>query len=210
MRPPFTFCYITDRHGLPDRALPRVLREGIEAGLDMIQIRENDLGTRPLLNLVEGAVAHARGTRTQIVANDRLDVALAAGAAGVHLGTRSLPAQHVRPLVPAGFLVGVSCHSVQDVLDAESAGADYVLLGPIFETPSKRAYGPPLGLRVLGEAATRAVIPIYALGGITVGRAAECIATGATGIGGIRIFQGVASIRERLAEIRAQLTSRTR
>lgn len=181
-----------------------LIEEAVQAGIDLVQIREKDLPTRALLQLVESAVATAQGSETRIVVNDRLDVALAAGADGVHLGTESIPAQAVRKRVPEGFLVGVSCHSREDVRVAETAGADYVVLGPIFETPSKIAYGPPLGLDILRETASVARVPILALGGISVERVRECLEAGAAGIAGIRIFQDAPSLAARLGELRAQ------
>lgn len=205
MPSPFKLCYITDRRSLPDDSLPRLIRNAIDAGIEMIQIREKDLGTRPLLELIRDAVSPAEGKTTLITVNDRLDIAWAAGAAGVHLGGHSLPAAQVHAVVPEGFLVGVSCHSVQGVLDAQSAGADYVFLGPIFETPSKLKYGRPLGLAVLREAASAATVPVYALGGITVERAAECMGAGASGIAAIRMFQDAVSIVDCLAEFRRRL-----
>jgi thiamine-phosphate pyrophosphorylase len=204
---PFKLCYVTDRRGLKKGALPGLLREAIDARVDMIQIRERDLGSRELIILVNEAVSYARGTGTLITVNDRLDVALAAGAAGVHLGGHSVPAAATRAVAPTGFLIGVSCHSIEDVLRAESAGADYVVLGPIFETPSKLAYGPPLGLSVLSEAASRTTIPVYALGGVTVARAMQCLEAGAAGIAGIRLFQDPASLRNRVAQLRARVRS---
>jgi thiamine-phosphate pyrophosphorylase len=200
----FRLCYITDRNALQPRPLLPLIEEAVQAGIDLIQIREKDLPTRALLQLVAGAVAAARGSGTRIVVNDRLDVALAAGADGVHLGTLSMPAQTVREKVSEGFLVGVSCHSGQEVLAAEDARADYVLLGPIFETPSKMAYGPPLGLDVLGETAAAAQVPVLALGGISVERVRACLDAGATGIAGIRIFQETPSLAARVRELRAQ------
>ncbi len=172
--------------------------------MDLIQIREKDLGTRPLAELVKAAVESARGVGTRVLVNDRLDVGLAAGAAGVHLGTRSVPPRAVRKHVPAGFLVGVSCHSVEDALEAESAGADYVLLGPVFATPSKLHYGAPLGIEKLREAAGRVKIPVLALGGITVERVRPCLEAGATGIAGISVFQTCDSLDERMRELRAR------
>lgn len=200
----FRLCYITDRNALQPRPLLPLIEEAVQAGIDLIQIREKDLPTRALLQLVASAVAAARGSGTRIVVNDRLDVALAAGADGVHLGTLSIPARAVRERVSEGFLVGVSCHSREEVRAAETAGADYVVLGPIFETPSKMAYGLPLGLGLLRETAAGAGIPVLALGGINVERVRACLDAGAAGIAGIRIFQETPSLATRVRELRAQ------
>lgn len=202
MPPVFQICYITDRRSLePKPLLPRIV-EAVAAGVDLVQIREKDLATRDLLKLVEGAVSAAAGTSTGVVVNDRLDLALAAGAVGVHLGMRSLPAGTVRGVVPREFLVGVSCHSLAEAVAAEQAKADYILLGPIFETASKLAYGPPLGLEKLREVAARVKLPILALGGITVERVKDCLEAGATGIAGISIFQSAPSLAARVRELR--------
>jgi len=195
-------CYITDRHALePVPLLPRVL-EAIRAGIDLVQVREKDLATRPLLALVQAAVSAAHGGPTQVIVNDRLDVALAGGAAGVHLGTQSMPARAVRAHVPPGFLVGVSCHSLLDALAAEADGADYIVLGPVFATPSKLRYGPPLGLEKLREAAAQVRIPVLALGGVTVERVPDCLSSGASGVAGIAMFQNCESAAERVRELR--------
>jgi thiamine-phosphate pyrophosphorylase len=197
-------CYITDRRALEPKPLLPWIQEAIRVGVDLVQIREKDLPTRDLLALVKAARDAARRTATRLVVNDRLDVALAAGAAGVHLGTQSLPARVVRELVPRDFLVGVSCHSLEETLRAEVGGADYVVLGPIFATPSKLPYGPPLGLAKLREVAARAKIPLLALGGITVERVRACLEAGATGIAGISIFQNCESLEERVQQLRAE------
>jgi thiamine-phosphate pyrophosphorylase len=200
----FKLCYITDRHNLPADSLSSKLRDATDAGIDLVQIREKDLGTRSLMELAAEAVSFSRASRTKIVVNDRLDVAWAAGADGVHLGRRSLPMDRVRAIVPGNFIIGVSCHSAREVLEAASAGADYVLLGPVFETPSKLAYGPPLGLSVLKEAAAKVKTPVYALGGITPDRVMMCIEAGAAGIAGIRMFQEAASLRALVTALCAQ------
>ncbi len=204
---PFQVCYITDRHAVEPKPLLPLILEAIRAGVDLVQIREKDLATRRLLELVESALASARGTKTRIVVNDRLDVALALAAHGVHLGSRSLPAEVVRAEVAKDFLVGVSCHSLEEALAAESACADYLVLGPIFETPSKIQYGPPLGLTKLREVTAQVKVPVLALGGITVERVQPCLQAGAAGIAGIRIFQECESIAERVRELRAQFFS---
>jgi thiamine-phosphate pyrophosphorylase len=195
-------CYITDRNALePLPLLPRIL-DAIRAGIDLVQVREKDLATRPLLALVQSAVEAARDRRTQVIVNDRLDVALAGGAAGIHLGTQSMLARVVREHVAPGFLVGVSCHSLQDARAAEADGADYIVLGPVFETLSKVRYGPPLGLEKLREAAAEVKIPVLALGGITVARVPACLAAGASGIAGISIFQNCESLEGRVGGLR--------
>lgn len=200
-----SLCYITDGRSLaPKPLLPRI-QEAIHAGVDLVQIREKHLATRELLELAKAAVDAALGTATRIVVNDRLDVALAAGAAGVHLGRQSLPARVVRQQVSKDFLVGVSCHSLQEARSAASAGADYVVLGPIFATPSKLAYGPPLGLQKLREVTAQVKIPVLALGGITLERVRSCLAAGAAGIAGISIFQNCESLQCRVQELRAAL-----
>lgn len=200
----FELCYITDRHALePQPLLPRI-QEAVRGGVDLVQVREKDVETPALVALVESALGFARGTETRIVVNDRLDVALALNAHGVHLGTTSLPPGAVRARVGKEFLVGVSCHSLAEALAAESAGADYLVLGPIFETPSKLQYGPPLGLDKLREVTGRVKIPVVALGGITVERVRPCLEAGAAGIAGIRIFQDCESIEARVLELRAQ------
>ena len=204
----FLLCYITDRRQLRSVSLAAVIRETLRAGVDMVQIREKDLASQELMALVEGALSvtsePGKGSASVIV-NDRLDVALAAGAKGVHLGTQSMPVQVVRRLAPRPFVIGVSCHSLGEAMAAESGGADYLVLGPIFETPSKLGYGPPLGLEMLRSVTSRIRIPVLALGGITVERIRPCREAGASGIAGIRIFQECESVQERVRELRAEL-----
>ncbi len=200
----FQLCYITDRLGLaPESLLPRI-QAAVEAGVDLIQLREKDLPTRELAELAKGIVGICRGTGTKIVINDRLDIAMATAADGVHLGGQSLPAEVVRREAGKDFLIGVSCHSLEDALQAEAAGSDYIVLGPIFETPSKLRYGPPLGLSKLSEVVKRTKIPVLALGGITVENSGACLAAGAKGVAGIRIFQECPALAKRVRELRAQ------
>jgi thiamine-phosphate pyrophosphorylase len=193
VRKPLELFYITDRAQLKS-PLEEKIAQAMDAGVDWIQIREKDLTARQLLVLVERAARHARRAgSTRVVVNDRIDVALAASAHGVHLTTRSLPIAEARRIVPEGFLIGKSCHSLSDAEAAESAGADYILLGPIFPTPSKLPYGPPLGVRILGEVASKVSIPVFALGGVTIENSAACRDAGAAGIAAIRLFQDAAS-----------------
>jgi len=203
----FRLCYITDRKGLPAQtglesgALTTRIREGICSGIDLVQIREKDLTTRELVALVQSALEAARGTPTRVVVNDRLDVALALGASGVHLGRQSLEPRLVRRLVPQNFLIGVSCHSLEEARDAEAAGASYIIFGPVFETPSKLAFGPPLGIEALREAATNLKLPVLAVGGVTLESARGCFQAGASGIAAIRLFQDCPSVSERVKKV---------
>jgi thiamine-phosphate pyrophosphorylase len=194
-KPPI-ICYVTDRKSLADgdvgAGVLGKIRAAIAAGVDWVQIREKDLSGRGLLGLAQGAVAAEGGAR--VIVNDRLDVALAAGAAGVHLGRESLGARDVvrwcrGGRAPADFVVGVSCHSLQDAREAEIAGAAYIFFGPVFDTPSKRGMGEPQGIARLGEICLGVKIPVLAIGGVSEENAGECIAAGAAGIAAIRMFQ---------------------
>jgi thiamine-phosphate pyrophosphorylase len=209
-------CYVTDRLALPahdergrSAALLDRMRRAAEAGVDWIQLREKDLvAARPLLDLARGAVAPARaaGNTTRILINDRLDVAWAAEADGVHLGESSLPAREVmlekRRRGQNEFLVGVSCHSLEAARQAAEDGADYIFFGPVFATPSKAAFGPAQGLGRLGEVCSAVRIPVLAIGGITAANAAASLDAGAAGLAGIRLFQEAASMGALLAVIR--------
>jgi len=188
-------CYVTDRQALgpeaPLRSVAEKIRFAAAAGTDWVQIREKDLPARDLLQLARDAVQSA-GAR--IVVNDRLDVALAAGAAGVHLGRASAPAADVvrwcrAGNAPQGFRIGVSCHSLEEVRDAETAGADYAFFGPVFDTPSKRPFGAPQGITRLGECCRGLGIPVLAIGGVEEENAVSCIRAGAAGVAAIRMFQ---------------------
>ncbi len=199
----FQLYYITDRSQIKSCPLDTLMVQAVAAGVDWVQIREKDLPARRLLALTEAAAASARQQgRTRVMVNDRLDVGLAANAHGVHLGTRSMRVDLVRSMAPREFVVGVSCHSLAEALAAQTGGADYILLGPIFATPSKLSYGPPLGLAKLHEVTLRVSIPVFALGGITLDRVAPCRENGAAGIAGIRIFQDSNSVEQVVRELR--------
>lgn len=203
---------MTDRKALAgDKSLPAlldVIRAAAAAGVDWVQIREKDLPARELFALVKEAVALAsirpgsiRAPSIKIIVNDRLDVALAAGAAGVHLGHASAPAREVARWcragnAPADFLVGVSCHSLEGAQEAESAGTSYTYFGPIYETPSKIPFGKPHGAEELAQVAKAVTIPVIAIGGVNESNAAECIRAGAAGIAAIRMIQDGADTTE--------------
>jgi thiamine-phosphate pyrophosphorylase len=200
------FCYVTDGRALarftcptgetsipPPDVFLKIIRSAAEAGVDWIQIREKDLPARLLFKLVRSAIDGTQRTSCKILVNDRLDVALAAGAAGVHLGEQSLPldcaAEWRRSSGRTHFQIGVSCHSLDAARAAESGGADYIFFGPVFATPSKAAYGPPQGVERLREVCAAVGIPVLAIGGINAENARACRKAGAAGIAAIRLFQ---------------------
>ena len=174
--------YITDRKSLGGfRPLLEVIRDQMHLGVDFIQIREKDVPARQLfeftLTVLEVRQAEFQKTSpVKILVNGRSDVALAAGADGVHL-----PATTPRECLP-GLLVARSCHTLEEV---RAAQADLVTFGPVFESPGK---GEPVGLEALREAC-EGKVPVFALGGVTWENAADCMAVGAEGIAGIRLFQ---------------------
>jgi len=180
--------YITDRKQAPGDLLA-VVGRALRAGVDLVQIREKDLDARALLDLTRAVLHLAAATSAKILVNTRADVALAAGAHGVHLPAGSVAPAEIRKISPTGFVVGVSCHDPGEVRRAALEGADLVVFGPVFETPSKLAYGPPQGLKKLRQACRAANIPVFALGGVGLHNAVECLAAGAAGIAGISLFQ---------------------
>jgi thiamine-phosphate pyrophosphorylase len=172
------------------------------AGVDWVQIREKDLQTRELLELsrqvvaesIVGSVMDEARAEVLVVVNDRVDIALASSAGGVHLGRESVPAGDVvrwcrEGNAPAEFTIGVSCHTIKEAREAEQAGATYAFFGPVFDTPSKRAFGPPQGVAGLGEVCRSVRIPVLAIGGVNAENAAECLRAGAKGVAAIRLFQ---------------------
>jgi thiamine-phosphate pyrophosphorylase len=150
--------------------------------------------TRTASSTARRSRARASAARTRILVNDRLDVALATQADGVHLGENSFSPQEARRLVKSlhrekNFLVGISCHSLDAAKAAERGGADYLFFGPVFATPSKAAYGAPQGLERLAEVCRAVAIPVLAIGGITLENFSACLSASANGIAAIRLFQ---------------------
>ena len=181
--------YVTDRRQLSGETVLSRIRRVLARGVDFIQIREKDLSDRDLFALTQSVVSLARGKRCRILVNGRADVALAAGAHGVHLPTRSLPIGCVRRWLPPSFLIGVSAHSQSEARLAARAGTDYLLLGPVFPTATKLEYGPPLGLTCLRETCRKVPIPVFGLGGIRPQSVDTVTLMGAVGVAGITLFQ---------------------
>jgi thiamine-phosphate pyrophosphorylase len=199
-------CYVTDRRSLasatPSDLLPALVQKMealASAGVDWIQLREKDLSGKELAWVTRESMrrrsVHSKGPgAARILVNDRLDVALAERAGGVHLGENGLSVAEAKRLCEAhtsgkDFLIGVSCHSLEAAKSAAGDGASYLLFGPVFATPSKAAFGAPQGLGPLTEVCRSVSIPILAIGGVTLENAAACFAAGASGIAAIRLFQ---------------------
>jgi thiamine-phosphate pyrophosphorylase len=156
------------------------------ADADFVQVREPGLDARALARLARSWMTVSGA---KVLVNDRTDVAIACGAAGIHLRDRSISPARVRRIAPPGFVISVACHDGESVLRAASEGADYAVLAPIFAPLSKAAAAPPLGLDALRSIAVKARIPVIALGGITAENAPQCIEAGAAGVAGITMFR---------------------
>lgn len=209
-------CLVTDRRALaaalghrlePAAGLLEQVRAAVGAGVDLIHVRERDLEAGRLRDLVGDCVNLAAGSETRIVVNDRFDVALAARAGGVHLRGDSVEASAVvgSAFLPAGFLIGQSVRSAAAA--AAVAEADYLVLGTIYETPSKPGLDTVVGPGELEQAVRASALPVLAIGGITDERLAEVARTGAAGIAAIRLFfpesDGWRSLGARVARRRA-------
>ena len=176
---------VTDRHQTGDRDLLEVVSHAVRGGLRAVQLREKDLSTRDLYRLAERLLDITRTAGIALLINDRVDVALALDADGVHLTRRSLPPKAARDLLGPGKLIGISCHSLADVQEAVADGVDFVVLGPIYATPSKVGYGPPVTTALLREARSVCSLPLLAIGGIKAAQVPAVMASGADGIAAI-------------------------
>ncbi len=212
-------CYVTDRRSLPlssSADANRLLLENVErtaaAGVDWIQLREKDYSGKEWMQLVRESLRliSLGGSASRIFVNDRLDVALACGAGGVHLSENGIPVAEACRLRDEflsarsdkrDFLVGASCHSMGAALGAARAGADYIYFSPIFKTPSKANYGPPQGLERLSQICRAVQIPVIAIGGIAADSAMSCFQAGAAGVAAIRLFQESEGLTEILRSL---------
>jgi thiamine-phosphate diphosphorylase len=189
------------------------IRFAVAAGIDLVQLREPDLEAGVLFDLTRTSVAASAGSRTRILVNDRLDVALAAGAGGVHLRADSIPPRAARALAPRGFLVGRSVHAVEEAR-AVAGETDYLIAGTVCPTPSKPG-APLLGLDGLAAIVKAADVPVLAIGGVTLDRMAAIAATGAAGGAAIGLFGtapaeapcGAAPLADVCADVRREFDS---
>jgi len=184
--------------------LPRLQLEAIgkaaRAGCRLIQIREKDMSAKALGAFTRAAIERARPHGARVLVNDRFDAAIASGADGVHLRASSIPAREVRAVAAKkgldDFLIGVSTHSVAEAKLAEEGGADFVVCGPVYDTPSKRIFGPPLGLDVFAEIRDAVEMPVLAIGGINLSNYREALRRGAAGVAAIGLFTDLDSLEQ--------------
>jgi thiamine-phosphate pyrophosphorylase len=176
----FRLYFVTDRQQTAGRSLLDVVRAALDGGVRAVQLREKDLEGGELYQLAVQLRELTLRYQARLLINDRVDVALAVEADGVHLGQTSFPVPVARQLLGPGKLIGVSTHNPEEI--AAAAGADFLVFGPVYATPSKVKYGEPQGLMRLRQALTQSPLPLLAIGGITVERVPEVLGIGAHGI----------------------------
>lgn len=189
----FNLYLITDRTAVPD--ILGAVEEALRGGVRALQLREKDLRIRELLDLAYRMRDLTKRYGGLLFINDRVDVAVAVGADGVHLGRSSIPPSAVRK-VSNDLIIGVSTHSVDEAIEAEREGADFITLGPVFYTPSKAGYGEPLGLNTLKKVCSSVSLPVLAIGGIKPDTVKEVINSGAKGVAVISAILGANNIKD--------------
>lgn len=184
----FNIYLVTDRKQIPSPSwgqisnLSPVIEDALKGGIKAVQLREKDLSGKKLFELTKKIRIRTKKYNAKLFINDRVDIAIAVDADGVHLGQKSFSAKDARKLLGTKKLIGVSTHSLKEALDAEKHGADFITFGPVFYTPSKAGYGKPLGIEKLKEAAKAVNIPVFAIGGIKLNNAKEVMAAGVQGM----------------------------
>jgi thiamine-phosphate pyrophosphorylase len=212
LKPPITYLItsgkttpLTTTQSEEFQSIVRLVRSAVAAGISLIQLREKSLSIKVLYELATRCADLTRGSDTRLLVNDRADVAVAAAADGVHLTAQSLPVEVIRRSFEQEFLIGVSTHVPAEVDCAAAEGADFAVFGPVFDTPSKRRYGVPVGLSGLAEAAgLNSNFPVLAIGGIALKNVRGCFANGASGIAAIRLFEEAGDVKSLVNLIRCE------
>lgn len=190
----FRLYLITDRK-VATKPLPEAVRLALEGGVRAVQLREKDLPIRELLAMAQELRSITREFGAKLFINDRVDVAVAVDADGVHLGHQSIPVEAARKVVGMSMLIGVSTHTMEEAKAAVTGGADFITFGPIFETPSKVKLGAPVGLNDMKSLITAIKIPIFALGGIHGGNIQQVVMSGVAGVAMISAILAAPDIR---------------
>lgn len=209
MKVDFRILLITDRRQARNGDLDAAVEAALDGGIRAVQLREKDLPGRDLCRLAERMRALTLRFGARLLVNDRADVALAVGADGVHLGVRSIPPSGARRLLGPGAIVGCSTHALGELREAVSGGADYVTFGPVYATPSKGRYGPPVGVEALSLACRESPIPVFALGGVGPDQVEETARAGAFGIAMISGVVAAADPRSAAGELVRRIGERS-
>lgn len=178
----FRLYLITDRGQTAGRDLQKVVEEALVGGVRVVQLREKSLSAAEYYDLARELRVLTSRYDARLIINDRVDIARAVGADGVHLPESGLPVDVARKLLGPEHLIGVSCHSLESALSAELLGADFITFGPVYATPSKVSYGAPVGITALTQAVHAVSIPVFALGGVSSARVPELLDTGVFGV----------------------------
>jgi len=207
MKQDFDLYLITDRKlfGSSEKML-QAIEKALEGGVRAVQLREKDLRTRELLALAYNMRNVTKRYGAKLFINDRVDIALAVDADGVHLGRASMPVHAARRASDGSLTIGVSTHSVDEAAQAQEDGADFITLGPVYETPSKMQYGKPIGIHVLKVAAGDLSLPVYAIGGIGIDSINEVLQQGAYGIALISAILAAKNVRKTTEEFVRKLS----
>ena len=178
----YSLYLVTDRGLARGRSTVEVVKAAVSGGVTCIQLREKDCSTLEFIEQARAIKNFLEEREVPLIINDRLDVALAVGADGVHLGQKDMPLEMSRKIAGSSMLIGISAESVQDAIEAENGGADYLGVSPIYATPTKTDTAPPLGIQGLREIKNRVKIPLVGIGGLNNSNAAEVIRNGADGV----------------------------
>ncbi len=200
----FKLYLITDRK-LTAMPLPAAINMALRGGVRSIQLREKDLPIRELLALAQDLRQMTNEFHAMLFINDRVDVAIAVGADGVHLGHNSMPVEAVRRLVGRQMLIGVSTHNIKEAQEAERGGADFITFGPVFDVPRKGKYGESVGIESLFNVKKNVNLPIYGLGGVKSGNIGTVMGAGAFGVAMITEIFGAENIEYKSSEIVRQI-----
>ena len=200
MKIDFRVYLLTDRKLCPGGEILETVERALDGGVRAVQLREKDLSGRELFRLAERMRKLTEGYGARLLINDRADVAMGVGADGVHLGVLSIPPREARRFLGPQAVIGCSAHNAEELREAEMGGADFVTFGPVYPTPSKRPFGPPVGIPALASACRTAGIPVFALGGVGPGNLEEVMRAGSFGIALISgIVAAAAALKEYFA-----------
>lgn len=200
-----TLYLVTDRALARGRDLAELVRAAVAGGVTCVQVREKDCSSRDFLDVARRVQAVLRGTGVPLLINDRLDIALAVGADGVHLGQQDLTLADARRLGPASWIVGISAETVEDARRADAEGADYIGVSPVFATPTKTDTAAPLGLDGLRRMRAVTRLPLVAIGGIHLGNARAVVQAGADGLAVVSAIVSADDPRAAASALRAAM-----